>query len=61
MEGFCSLEGAARRTGLRINQNTMQYMCMNVRELSGSSVLETEAYTFEQVPIWVQKLIRKTI
>jgi hypothetical protein len=29
VEGFCSLESAAMRIGLRINQNKTKYMVMN--------------------------------
>jgi hypothetical protein len=49
MEGFHSLEGAARRTGHRINNNKTQYMCMNITGLSELSVLETGTCTFEPV------------
>jgi hypothetical protein len=49
VEGFCSLESAATRTGLRINQNKTKYMAMNARRLLDPLILEIGPYTFEHV------------
>jgi hypothetical protein len=49
VEGFCSLESAAMRIGLRINQNKTNYMAMNARRLLDPLILEIGPYTFEHV------------
>jgi hypothetical protein len=49
VEGFRSLESAAMRIALRINQNKTKYMAMNARRLLEPLILETESYTFEHV------------
>jgi hypothetical protein len=61
VEGFCSIESAAMRIGLRMNQHKTKYMAMNARRLLDPHILEIRPYTFEPLPIWAQKLIRKMI
>jgi sorting nexin-29 len=48
-EGFHSLESAAVRTGLKINENKTKYMAMNTRRLMDIPVLDIEPYTFEHI------------
>jgi sorting nexin-29 len=49
VEGFRSLESAAMRIGLGINQNKTKYMAMNARRLPDPLILEIGLYTFEHV------------
>jgi hypothetical protein len=50
VEGFRSLESAAVRIGLKINENKTKYMGRNTRRLRDIPVLGIEPYTFEHVP-----------
>jgi hypothetical protein len=44
VEGFCSLESAAVRIVLKINENKTKYMAMNTRRLMDMPVLEIEPH-----------------
>jgi hypothetical protein len=49
VEGFRSLETAAMRIGLKINDNKTRYVALSTRILMCMSVMETELHTFERV------------
>lgn len=52
IQGFHSLESAAVRIGLKINQNKTKYMAMNTRRLLDMPTLEIVPYNFEHVLIF---------
>jgi hypothetical protein len=49
LDAFRSLEGAAVRIGLKINENRTKYTAMNTSRLMDILVLEIEPNTFENV------------
>jgi sorting nexin-29 len=49
VEGFRSLECAAVRIGLNINENKTKYIAVNTRRLRDTPILEIQPYTFEHV------------
>jgi hypothetical protein len=60
LDAFCSLEGAAERIGLKINENRTKYTAMNTRRLMDILVLEIEPNTLNMyvlIPIWKQYLL----